>query len=54
MISIVILSVWAGVGMQTIVILAGLQSVDTSLYEALYLDGAGTGTKILVCYNPEH
>lgn len=45
MISIVILSVWAGVGLQTIVILAGLQSVDGNLYEAAVLDGAGTVQK---------
>lgn len=38
--SIVIFSVWAGVGFQTVIILSGLQSVDVSLYEAASVDGA--------------
>ena len=38
--SIVIFSVWAGVGFQTVIILSGLQSVDISLYEAASVDGA--------------
>ena len=42
MMSIVILSVWAGVSFQTVIILAGLQSVDVTLYEAAEIDGANT------------
>jgi multiple sugar transport system permease protein len=42
MLSISIFSIWAGVGLQTIIILAGLQSVDIQLYEAARIDGATT------------
>lgn len=40
MLSIVIFSVWAGVGFQTVIILSGLQSVNGDLYEAASVDGA--------------
>ncbi|MCK5341297.1 MAG: sugar ABC transporter permease [Desulfobulbaceae bacterium] len=39
--SIMLLSLWQGVGFQMIIMLAGLQSIPTSLYEAARLDGAG-------------
>ena len=42
MLSISIFSIWAGVGLQTVIILAGLQSVDTQLYEAAKIDGANS------------
>jgi len=38
--SIVVFSVWAGVGFQTVIILSGLQTVQTVLYEAASVDGA--------------
>lgn len=34
--------VWASIPFTTLVLLAGLQSIDTDLYEAAALDGAGT------------
>lgn len=42
MLSISLFSIWAGVGLQTVLILAGLQSVDVQLYEAARIDGANT------------
>ena len=41
LISIAILSVWAGVGFQMVIILAGLQEIPSELYEAASLDKAG-------------
>lgn len=38
--AIAIMSAWQGAGFQMLVILAGLQSVDSQLYEAARLDGA--------------
>lgn len=51
--SIVIFSVWAGVGFQTVIILSGLQSVDVSLYEAASVDGAKTIQKFWNITIPE-
>lgn len=53
MLSIVIFSVWAGVGFQTVIILSGLQSVDVSLYEAASVDGARTFQKFWNITIPE-
>ncbi len=39
--AIIALSIWQGVGFQTVILLAGLQAVPTSLYEAAAIDGAG-------------
>lgn len=39
--AIVIMSIWQGVGLQMIVILAGLQGIPQVLYEAGDVDGAG-------------
>ena len=41
MISIIIMSVWQGVGFQMVIFLAGLQGIPDSLYEAAAIDGAG-------------
>lgn len=41
MIAIVLMSVWAGFGVNMIIFLAGLQSVPVELVEAARLDGAG-------------
>lgn len=39
--SIVVLSIWQGVGFQMVIILAGLQSIPETLYEAATVDRAG-------------
>ncbi|MEN8140704.1 MAG: sugar ABC transporter permease [Thermodesulfobacteriota bacterium] len=39
--SIMLLSIWQGAGFQMIILLAGLQAIPQSLYEAAALDGAG-------------
>lgn len=41
MISIIIMSIWQGVGFQMIIILAGLQGISATLYEAAAIDKAG-------------
>ena len=46
MISVVLPTVWAGVGPGSIIYLAALQGVPQDLYEAADLDGAGTWQKI--------
>jgi multiple sugar transport system permease protein len=38
--SIMLMSIWQGVGFQMIIILAGLQDIPTDLYEASAIDGA--------------
>lgn len=43
---IVVYSVWKGVGGAALIWLAGLQSVDLSLYEAAEMDGAGRWHKL--------
>lgn len=45
--SIILMSVWQGVGFQMIIILAGLQGIPNSLYEAAALDRAGPWQKFL-------
>ncbi len=39
--AIILVSVWAGVGFQMVILLAALQDVPITLYEAARLDGAG-------------
>ena len=39
--SIAFMSIWAGVGFQMVIILAGLQEIPTELYEAASIDKAG-------------
>lgn len=41
MLSIIILSVWQGVGFQMLIFLSGLQFIPYALYEASHIDGAG-------------
>ena len=43
--SIVLMSLWGALGYNTIIFLAGLQSVPRDLYEAAEVDGAGTYRK---------
>jgi multiple sugar transport system permease protein len=38
--AIMLLSIWQGVGFQMVIILAGLQSIPNSLYEAAAIDGS--------------
>ncbi len=38
--AIILLSIWQGVGFQMVIILAGLQAIPKSLYEAAQMDGA--------------
>ena len=45
-ISIAIMSIWGSLGMQIIILLAGLQSVPYELYEAADIDGANSMTKL--------
>jgi ABC-type sugar transport system permease subunit len=40
MVSVVAVSLWTNVGFYTMILLAGLQSIDPNLYEAASLDGA--------------
>ncbi|MEX1335136.1 MAG: sugar ABC transporter permease [Candidatus Limnocylindrales bacterium] len=40
--AIILVSVWAGVGFQMVILLAALQDVPITLYEAARLDGANT------------
>ncbi|MEA2466634.1 MAG: multiple sugar transport system permease protein [Thermoleophilaceae bacterium] len=42
LLSIVLMSIWQGVGFQMIILLAGLQGIPTSLYEAAAIDKANT------------
>lgn len=41
MAAVIIVSIWAGLGYNMVVYLAGLSEVDPSLYEAARIDGAG-------------
>ncbi len=44
--SVVLMSVWSGVGFSMVVYLAGLQAIPHELYESAKLDGAGTLRRI--------
>ncbi|MES9944053.1 MAG: sugar ABC transporter permease [Candidatus Thiodiazotropha sp.] len=44
---IMLLSIWQGVGFQMVILLAGLQSIPQTLYEAATLDGAGRRQQLL-------
>ena len=41
MLCLILMSVWQGVGYQMIIIVAGLQEINPTLYEAASIDGAG-------------
>ncbi len=43
--AIIIMSIWAGIGYNMILFLAGLQTIPTSVYEAADIDGANTWEK---------
>jgi multiple sugar transport system permease protein len=40
--AVIVMSVWQGAGLQMVIILAGLQGISPSLYEAAAIDGAST------------
>jgi alpha-1,4-digalacturonate transport system permease protein len=40
---VILISIWAQMGFYTLILLAGLQSIPTELYEAASIDGAGRG-----------
>jgi multiple sugar transport system permease protein len=44
---IMLLSIWQGVGFQMVILLAGLQSIPQTLYEAAALDGAGRRQQLI-------
>ncbi|MEW8026380.1 MAG: sugar ABC transporter permease [Candidatus Thiodiazotropha sp.] len=44
---IMLLSIWQGVGFQMVILLAGLQGIPQSLYEAAALDGAGSRQQLI-------
>ena len=39
--ALMLLSIWQGVGLQMVILLAGLQAIPAQLYEAAAIDGAG-------------
>jgi multiple sugar transport system permease protein len=39
--SVIIMSIWSGIGFSMVIYLAGLQSIPEELYEAAKVDGAG-------------
>lgn len=43
--AMIIMSVWSGLGFNTIIFSAAMTNIDTSLYEAAEIDGAGTLAK---------
>ncbi|MDR2974782.1 MAG: sugar ABC transporter permease [Propionibacteriaceae bacterium] len=47
LVSLIIVSVWRGMGYYMILFLAGLQSIPTQLYEAAQMDGAGRWKQFL-------
>ena len=51
--SIMLLSIWQGVGFQMVIMLAGLQSIPSTLYEAARLDGAGSWQQFLYITLPQ-
>ncbi len=47
LIAVIILFVWQQIGFNTVLFLAGMQSIDGTLYEAADIDGAGPWRKLL-------
>jgi multiple sugar transport system permease protein len=44
---IVLITIWSAIGSQIVILLAALQNIDYSLYEAAEIDGAGSITKLI-------
>lgn len=51
--AIMLLSIWQGVGFQMVIILAGLQSIPTVLYEAAAIDGSNQWNQFLYVTLPQ-
>jgi len=49
---VVIISVWAFMGFYTLILLAGLQSIPSDLYEAASMDGANEWSRYLMWSSP--
>jgi ABC-type sugar transport system permease subunit len=47
LIAVIILFIWQQIGFNTVLFLAGMQSIDTSLYEAADIDGASPWRKLI-------
>lgn len=47
LIAVIILFVWQQIGFNTVLFLAGMQGLDSALYEAASIDGAGTWRKFI-------
>lgn len=45
MISVIIMSIWKGLGFNIVILLAGIQGISSSVYEAAEIDGAGAFRK---------
>jgi len=45
--SLMVLSIWQGMGLQMVILLAGLQSIPRDLYESARLDGAGPWSRFV-------
>jgi multiple sugar transport system permease protein len=45
--AIILLAVWKNFGFNMVILLAGLQNIPASLYEAARIDGAGTGRQLV-------
>jgi multiple sugar transport system permease protein len=45
--ALMMLSIWQGMGLQMVILLAGLQSIPRDLYESARLDGAGAWNRFL-------
>ena len=44
--SVIITDVWKGVGIATVIFIAGMQSIDSTFYEAASIDGASSWQKL--------
>jgi raffinose/stachyose/melibiose transport system permease protein len=47
LLSVIMTDVWKGVGVATVIYIAGLQAIPETYYEAAAIDGAGGGTRFL-------
>ena len=51
--ALMVLSIWQGVGFQMVIMLAGLQSIPASLYEAAAIDGANRWQRFVYITIPQ-
>ena len=50
--SVILMSIWAGVGFSMVIYLAGLQAIPEELYEAAKVDGAGALAPAALHHHP--